>query len=92
MMSECNHRWRLVAESDDDSLWWVICELCGEYGEHTQVNEQIEGLEAQRNELLAVCQEAVATFQHHEADLSYLGPLSVVAKLQTAIDKAKSDN
>jgi len=48
--------------------------------------------EEQRDELLAACEEAVTTFQHHEADLSYLGPLSVVARLQAAIAKAKGND
>jgi|GEM_PF-3102805 len=48
--------------------------------------------EEQRDELLAACEEAVTTFQHHEADLSYLGPLSVVAQLQAAIAKAKGND
>ena len=48
--------------------------------------------EEQRDDLLAVCEEAVITFQHHEADLRYLGPLSIVGKLQAAIAKAKTDD
>jgi len=60
MLDKCNHRWRLAQDNEyDDSMWWVVCEVCGEYGEHHQVNERIANIEARYNELLVACEEVV---------------------------------
>ena len=57
-MTECKHRWRLTQDDEyDSSMWWVRCELCKDYGEHTNVNAQLDALEAQRDALLAVGQK-----------------------------------
>ena len=54
----------------------------------------LEQVAAQRNSLIEVGKEALATFEHHEADLSYLGEFSVVTRLRRllAIGEEEEDH
>jgi len=83
MMPECNHRFRLVQDNDErgeglwrtDDTWWVLCQKCGWYGTHAQVNEQMDVLEAQVKQLRAACETLVTRiddymdFGEHECGL-----------------------
>ena len=72
MTKECKHRWRLTQDDEyDNSLWWVVCESCKEYGEHTQVNEQITALETQRDELLAVCDAFLTKYEDVSSEVHF---------------------
>lgn len=42
----------------------------------------LEQAASQRDSLLDVCEKALATFEHHKAELTYLDELSVVKELR----------